>query len=749
MENNNGDSIKKIIRLVRGVRRVATLIPTIVGCLPFLLMVGVVIFIAILVAALAGSGDDAINLGSRGCKSVKTVDSICEEIVVNNGPAISVDEYVAGVVQAEVGGFDNIEIKKALAVAARTYALNTASVNNGVCDMGTAGPSSQAYSSSPSEQSIQAANDTSGMILVDSGGKPAFSQYDAFAWYEEKGGYFYLQQGGTEEEHQKVPAEWVRARYTQSDLVFYANNKHGNGMSQVGGYYLATEKQYDFEQILDFYYSDEGFSLASTNGSSNQVCDGNLQTLDHYTLRHENLNILDHTLSSSEIESLNASLENEIKKAGHGSGAAVAAVGQGLVYWLEKYKNAYLSYYWAGGHGGFDSDDTVIGGNSNWGSTKFGVDTHNRNYRPYFGMDCSGFVSWATRMACNPKFASSYLSDSYYRDLCSAGACASGAWNEWGDSVSFSDVVPGDVLTNNNHIQLVVKNNGDGTIYVAEEIGMGLVFSQLSAGDSSGYYIRSMRNWYAKNCIDIQPGTGSSGSSSGNLSKDISNYIAKKATDGKWSVYVKDLKNSKVVTSINSSNAMISASVIKLFIAGSAYDQVSKDNITASSISNDVKKMIEVSDNDSANALIDLLEMDTINEYISRNGYRRTRLNRLMLKPGNENIVTAQDVGKFLESLYNGKIVNSEYSNQLIGYMKSQDSNHVRSKIPAGLGCKNCSANKSGELSEKGVANDAAIVYSPNGDYVIVVLSEVTPSKYENANKDVVEISKLVYDYFN
>ena len=226
---------------------------------------------------------------------------------------------------------------------------------------------------------------------------------------------------------------------------------------------------------------------------------GNLTTLDHYNLRGAGLKVLDRTLSNSEINELNNYLNEEIEKTGHGTANAVAAVGQGLVYWFEK-KGYFLSYYWAGGHG---SDSNIIGANPDWGSTKFGVDTHGGNHRPYYGMDCSGFVSWATRMACNPKF----------------GSNVSGNWASFGKRLSsLKDTKPGDVLADASHIQLIVKNNGDGSVIVAEETGgnSGLVFSQIS---NPAHTIYSMQDWYSKNCTDIRaPKTpsGDSGQSNGN-----------------------------------------------------------------------------------------------------------------------------------------------------------------------------------------------------------------------------------------
>ena len=213
------------------------------------------------------------------------------------------------------------------------------------------------------------------------------------------------------------------------------------------------------------------------------ACTGsNMGSLDSYNFAGSGLKVLDRTLSKSELKDLNSYLKSEVKKAGHGTGAGVAAAGQSLVYWFEQ-KGYFLSYFWAGGHGN-GGDHTIIGANPDWGSRKYGVDTHSGNYRPYYGMDCSGFVSWATRLGCNANF----------------GANVSGNWTSLGKRISsLKDAVPGDVLADNTHIQLVVKNNGDGTVIVAEETGgnSGLVFNKIS---SPRHPIYSMKKWYSKNC---------------------------------------------------------------------------------------------------------------------------------------------------------------------------------------------------------------------------------------------------------
>ena len=209
----------------------------------------------------------------------------------------------------------------------------------------------------------------------------------------------------------------------------------------------------------------------------------NLTTLEKYNTGHANLNVLSRTLTAGEQTELNQYLKQEIEKAGRGTGDGVAAAGQSLIYWLEQ-KGYYLQYYWGGGHGGYgDNNSTFTGANPNWGSTRFGGDEHYPNVRKYFGFDCSGFVSWATRTACKKSFGSLVAND----------------WLKLGKATTLKNAKPGDVIAWSTHIQLIVKNNNDGSVIVAESSGSptnGLVFTKITG---TAYTVVDMSNYY-KTC---------------------------------------------------------------------------------------------------------------------------------------------------------------------------------------------------------------------------------------------------------
>ena len=235
---------------------------------------------------------------------------------------------------------------------------------------------------------------------------------------------------------------------------------------------------------------------------------------------------------------------------------------------------------------------------------------------------------------------------------------------------------------------------------------------------------------------------------SGNLTKELEEYI--KSNPGQWSAYIKNLKTGEI-TDINGDNKMTSASIIKLFVMAAAYDQINKGQVSEANkttILNNMRNMITISDNDATNAIVAALGNGDeeagraiINNYASSEGYSETSINRSLGQSSRgsvENYTSAKDVSNLLEKIHNGEIDNSD---EMLNLLKDQTRT---SKIPAGVPDGVTVANKTGELGD--VQNDAAIVYS-GGDYVIVTLSE---GVCESEGIDTIKnISKMTYEEYN
>ena len=234
----------------------------------------------------------------------------------------------------------------------------------------------------------------------------------------------------------------------------------------------------------------------------------------------------------------------------------------------------------------------------------------------------------------------------------------------------------------------------------------------------------------------------------GNLEDMIEHY------SGSWSVYVKDIDSNEYL-SINDAQ-YYSASMIKLFCAAAAYDLIDQGTLEEDeTVTRLMREMISVSDNDAFNLMVMKCAPDgshitgrgVIQEYINENGYSNTTITSILVptkykapsSPG-RNSTSAIDCGLLLERIYKGQCVSPEASEKFLNLLLDQT--HV-GKIPAGLPEGTKCANKTGDTDE--VQHDGAIVYSPNGVYILCVMSSGCGSAISNIQT----VSKTVYEYFN
>lgn len=223
---------------------------------------------------------------------------------------------------------------------------------------------------------------------------------------------------------------------------------------------------------------------------------------------------------------------------------------------------------------------------------------------------------------------------------------------------------------------------------------------------------------------------------------------------GTWSIYVKDIENKEYLT-INNTQ-MFSASLIKLYCAAAAFDLMDKGEMEETErINSLMTQMISISDNDAFNLMVaacsgtnsQVAGRPIIQAYIDAEGYRDTTLTSMLLptryrapSSSGRNYTTVEDCGLLLEKIYKGKCVNPEVSRKFLDLLFNQT--HIN-KIPAGLPEGTRCANKTGDTDE--FQHDAAIVYSPGGDYIIAIMSANGGASIVNSQK----ISETVYDYFN
>lgn len=195
--------------------------------------------------------------------------------------------------------------------------------------------------------------------------------------------------------------------------------------------------------------------------------------------------------------------------------------------------------------------------------------------------------------------------------------------------------------------------------------------------------------------------------------------------------------------------AMQAASLIKLYVAGAVYENygiVSGQESYGGETESLLKSMITVSDNAACNTLVTRLGsgsaasgMSLVNQYCADHGFPDTHMGRLMLQSNDmdDNYTSVQDCCNFLKMADSRQL---QGSGEILSLMNQQQR---RTKIPAGIPSGVTVGNKTGELAD--VENDAAIVYAPDGNYVICVMSENLANPGA-ARQFITRVSGVVYE---
>lgn len=233
------------------------------------------------------------------------------------------------------------------------------------------------------------------------------------------------------------------------------------------------------------------------------------------------------------------------------------------------------------------------------------------------------------------------------------------------------------------------------------------------------------------------------------LAKLLKKKLSKKS--GKWSLYLYRTDTGEAI-GLNAQDSMVSASLIKLYIAGCYLEKVEKKEVK-DNYQNQLFSMISASDNSATNILIDVLGKDAVNSFMKEHGYWAGKLNRKMLEQnGTENYTSSQDCGRLLRKVYEGTYVSKEASERLMEALKAQIPRNKK-KIPAGVPSDIKTANKTGELfikDKKGVSiaiqNDSAVIFVPGKPYIMTVMSAVPSAGEEQLHKEIAELSKEVYE---
>ncbi len=237
-------------------------------------------------------------------------------------------------------------------------------------------------------------------------------------------------------------------------------------------------------------------------------------------------------------------------------------------------------------------------------------------------------------------------------------------------------------------------------------------------------------------------------------------------SNGTYGIVVKNLKTDESYY-INSHRQYESGSLYKLWVMATVFEQIKEGklhendvlsenvsqlnktfyidpdsaektsgNITLT-VHNALEQMITVSDNYAALLLTEKIKLFNLSLFLEQNGFLESKVG---IK-GKPPVTTPADIALFFEKLYKGQLADPKYTNEMIGLLKRQRLNEKIPKyIPDGISI----AHKTGELDQ--FTHDAGIVYAPNGDYILVALSE--SDSRDLANERIAGISQNVYNYF-
>ena len=233
------------------------------------------------------------------------------------------------------------------------------------------------------------------------------------------------------------------------------------------------------------------------------------------------------------------------------------------------------------------------------------------------------------------------------------------------------------------------------------------------------------------------------------LDKKLREELGNKSGD--WSLYLYRLDTDEEIA-INADQPMVSASLIKLYIAGCYLERVKKGKLD-DNYDYQLFKMLSESDNGATNTLIDVLGMDRINRFMKKHHFKAGKLNRKMLvQNGTENYTSSADCGKVLREVYNWDYVNPDSSARVMRALWAQIPRN-RQKIPAGVPSDIETANKTGELythDQNGtgitVQNDAAVIFAPGYPYILVVMTAVPGGGEGQLHREIAGLSAQVYE---
>ena len=198
--------------------------------------------------------------------------------------------------------------------------------------------------------------------------------------------------------------------------------------------------------------------------------------------------------------------------------------------------------------------------------------------------------------------------------------------------------------------------------------------------------------------------------------------------------------------SLRADEVFPSASVNKVPILIEALRQIEAGKLARTpALSSDLARMIVLSDNDAANRVLDAVGERRVNATMASLGLGQTVLHNYFSYNGGPhdpgfNQTSPSDMAHLLTLLATDQAISPTVSQEARALLlRTQDSTKLARGIPPGTRV----AHKSGWYT--GVANDAGIVYTPSGAYVVAVFSQGL-SESEAGNELLAGVSRVIYE---
>lgn len=246
--------------------------------------------------------------------------------------------------------------------------------------------------------------------------------------------------------------------------------------------------------------------------------------------------------------------------------------------------------------------------------------------------------------------------------------------------------------------------------------------------------------------------------------------------NGDVGILIKDLKTGRTFE-YNVDRTFICASLIKVPIMVAVFEAINEGRISLNTrikykqayrrdgsgrlkwaragayypLSYLVYEMITKSDNTATAMVIDLLGYDYLNAKFEKMGLNATRiaptgmsLASRLANPALDNYTTPREMAEILEKIYKHQLVSDGLSDLMLEIMKGANApTRLAKNLPSDWQL----ARKTGLLRKN--CHDVGIVFAPEGDYVLCVLTNGKTNNYKMAKGLISSVGKQAYDYID